>query len=194
MVLMLAAARRAQHQRHMPVEIERKFLVVSDDWREHAASGRRFCQGHIANDGAVSVRVRRAADRAFVTIKGERNGIARAEFEYEIPVEDAEEMLRDLCVKPLLEKTRYCVKHAGLTWEVDVFSGKADGLVLAEVELSSIAQSFDQPAWVGVEVTGDPRYRSSRIAKSGAPRGPVGSGGGGVYLDFIGQSKSYRTI
>ena len=109
----------------MSVEIERKFLVLSDAWREQAGPGRRICQGHIANDKSASVRIRRVDSRAFVTIKGVRKGIARAEFEYEIPVGDAEEMLSDLCARPLMEKTRYCIRHAGLIWEVDVFGGRA---------------------------------------------------------------------
>jgi adenylate cyclase len=153
----------------MPVEIERKFLVRSDDWRGDAGPGQRFCQGHLAKDGQASVRVRRASDKAYLTVKGSRSGITRAEFEYEIPVEHAEEMLETLCVRPLLEKTRYCVVHDGLTWEVDVFSGPADGLVVAEIELSAADQPVSMPGWVGPEVTDDPRYRSSAIVK--APHG-----------------------
>jgi adenylate cyclase len=153
----------------MAVEIERKFLVKSDDWRSNAGPGRRFCQGHVARAGEVSVRVRRAEDRAFITVKGGRDGIARPEFEYEIPVVDAEEMLADLCQRPLLEKTRYNVEHAGLVWEIDVFTSPADGLVIAEVELKQIDQPVPMPDWVGEEVTDDPRYRSTMIASDGAP-------------------------
>lgn len=152
----------------MAIEIERKFLVTGEGWRDHAEPGRRFCQGHIAREGQATVRIRRAGEKAYVTIKGPRDGIARPEFEYEIPVADAEEMLRTLCVKPLLEKTRYCVKHAGLSWEIDVFSGTAEGLILAEVELSRIDQVVEPPPWVGAEVTADPRYRSSTLAMAGA--------------------------
>jgi adenylate cyclase len=147
----------------MPVEIERKFLVKSDAWRKTAGIGRRFCQGHISKGSLSSVRVRRAADKAYLTVKGARIGIARAEFEYEIPVEHAEEMLQSLCAKPLLEKTRYCVIYDDVTWEIDVFAGPAEGLVIAEVELSSVDQEVSMPEWIGVEVTNDPRYRSSSI-------------------------------
>ncbi len=147
----------------MPVEIERKFLVKSDAWRKTAGIGRRFCQGHISKGSLSSVRVRRAADQAYLTVKGARIGIARAEFEYDIPVEHAEEMLQSLCAKPLLEKTRYCVIYDDVTWEIDVFAGPAEGLVVAEVELSSVDQEVSMPEWIGVEVTNDPRYRSSSI-------------------------------
>lgn len=147
----------------MPVEIERKFLVKSDAWRETAGIGRRFCQGHISKGSLSSVRVRRASDRAYLTVKGARLGIARAEYEYEIPVEHTEGMLQSLCAKPLLEKTRYCVIQDGVTWEVDVFAGPADGLIVAEVELSSVDQQVSIPDWIGAEVTNDPRYRSSSI-------------------------------
>lgn len=147
----------------MPIEIERKFLVKNEEWRRHAGAGRRFCQGHVSKDAQSSVRVRRASDKAYLTVKGARSGIARAEFEYEIPLDHAEEMLQTLCAKPLLEKTRYCVVHEGVTWEVDVFAGPAQGLVIAELELSSADQPISMPDWVGTEVTGDPRYRSSAI-------------------------------
>jgi adenylate cyclase len=147
----------------MPVEIERKFLVKSDAWRKTAGIGRRFCQGHISKGSLSSVRVRRAADKAYLTVKGARIGIARAEFEYEIPVEHAEEMLQSLCAKPLLEKTRYCVIYDDVTWEIDVFAAPAEGFVVAEVELSSVDQEVSMPEWIGVEVTNDPRYRSSSI-------------------------------
>jgi adenylate cyclase len=150
----------------MPVEIERKFLVKSDAWRKTAGIGRRFCQGHISKGSLSSVRVRRASDKAYLTVKGARLGIARAEYEYEIPVEHAEEMLQSLCAKPLLEKTRYCVIQDGVTWEVDVFAGPAEGLVVAEVELSSADQQVSIPDWIGVEVTNDSRYRSSSIASA----------------------------
>ncbi len=152
----------------MPIEIERKFLVEGDSWRRRAGPGRRFCQGHVTRGGANTVRIRRADDRAYITVKGERSGIARPEFEYEIPVDDAEEMLRTLCTKPLVEKTRYCVWHEGMEWEVDVFEGDAEGLVIAEIELSRSDQSFDMPEWLGVEVTHDPRYRNSRIVQDAA--------------------------
>ena len=153
----------------MPVEIERKFLVISDAWKAAAKAGRRFCQGHISRDGERTVRVRRAADKAYLTIKGEREGLVRPEFEYEIPVDDAEEMLATLCEGPLLLKMRYEVEHDGMIWEVDVFLSPAQGLVIAEIELDRPDELVTLPAWVGEEVTGDDRYRSAVIAVSGAP-------------------------
>jgi adenylate cyclase len=153
----------------MAVEIERKFLVVNDAWKAAAGPGRRCCQGHIARDGERTVRIRRAANRAFLTVKGERDGLARAEFEYEIPVDDAEEMLATLCQGPLLLKMRYEVEFAGLTWEIDVFLNPAQGLVVAEVELDAADQTVTLTPWIGEEVTDDPRYRSAVIAVQGAP-------------------------
>lgn len=153
----------------MAVEIERKFLVVDESWRSHAGPGRRFCQGYITSQAHGSVRVRRAADKAYVTIKGERSGIERAEFEYEIPVDDAEEMLETLCEPTLLQKTRYCVKHDGLDWEVDVFE-RPQGLIMAEIELDRADQPITIPAWAGREVSDDLRYRNSSIASDGIPR------------------------
>lgn len=148
----------------MGIEIERKFLVTSDDWRADAGPGDRYCQGFLAKGRLGSVRVRRAGCCATVTVKGRRQGITRSEYEYAIPVHDAEEMLRELCAKPLIEKVRHDVEHAGVTWEVDVYCGDATGLVLAEVELDRADQSLVAPEWVGEEVTHDLRYSSEAIA------------------------------
>ncbi len=150
----------------MPVEIERKFLVAKDCWRGHAR-GQRYCQGYLSK-GDVTVRVRRAGPRAFLTIKGSGDGIVRPEFEYEVPVEEAEEMIK-LCRRPLTEKTRYEVLHEGVLWEVDEFEGENAGLVLAEVELEHPDQLLALPEWVGAEVTSDQRYRNSQLVD--APMG-----------------------
>jgi CYTH domain-containing protein len=150
----------------MPGEIERKFLVVGDAWRSSASAGQRFCQGYLAGGHGVTVRIRRAGPRAFITVKGRAVGPARPEYEYPIPVEEAEQLLHDLCQRPLLEKTRHEVRHAGHVWEVDVFGGPNAGLVLAEVELERPEEAFELPPWVGEEVTFDPRYRSSELARS----------------------------
>jgi adenylate cyclase len=150
----------------MPVEIERKFLVASDSWRGHVP-GQRYCQGYLSK-GDVTVRVRRAGPRAFLTIKGSGEGIVRPEFEYEIPVEEAEEMFK-LCRRPLIEKTRFEVVHDGLRWEIDEFAGENAGLVLAEVELEHPSQPVALPEWVGEEVTADQRYRNSQLVD--APMG-----------------------
>lgn len=169
----IAGATRPNGEPDMGTEIERKFLVIGDDWRQKAGPGQPLRQGYLTPQGATSVRIRCAPEEAFLTIKGETHGLARPEFEYEIPVAEAEEMLRTLCIGPPLEKTRYRVEHGGLTWEVDVFSGRHVGLVLAEVELTEAAQHVDLPPWVGAEVTHDPRYRNAALAEGDVP--PPGS-------------------
>jgi CYTH domain-containing protein len=153
----------------MPVEIERKFLVTGEAWRG-GPPGQRVCQGYLASDAGVTVRIRRAGPRAYLTIKGQGDGgPARPEFEYEIPVEEAEQMLASLCRRPLIEKTRHEVVHAGQLWQVDEFGGANTGLVLAEVELDHPAEELMLPSWVGEEVTSDPRYRNSALVA-----GPMG--------------------
>lgn len=146
----------------MPIEIEHKFLVVSDAWRAQA-TGRRYRQGYLSVDPERSVRVRQVDEQGWLTIKGVTRGAARAEYEYEIPVNDAEEILDSLCMHPLIEKIRYLVQYHGMTWEIDVFSGDNAGLVIAEVELESESQAFDLPDWIGEEVTGDPRYYNASL-------------------------------
>lgn len=148
----------------MSVEIERKFLVVGDGWQNAAGPGQRLWQAYVAQEEHASVRVRLAVDRAWLTLKSARSGIMRDEFEYEISLSDARDMLAKLCPGPVIEKTRYRVPHAGRIWEVDVFAGTAAGLVLAEVELASADEFLDLPAWAGTEVTGDPRFRNSMLA------------------------------
>ena len=140
----------------MGIEIERKFLVVDDAWRA-AATGKAYRQGYLCNRVDANVRVRTDGNAAWLTIKGQSVGMTRPEFEYPLPLADAEALLL-LCQQPLIEKTRYCIEHAGLTWEVDVFGGENAGLVLAEVELQDAAQVIDIPPWAGAEVTADPRY------------------------------------
>ncbi len=145
----------------MAIEIERKFLVTGDAWR--AAPGTRYSQGYLNRDKARTVRVRIAGDQGFLTIKGVSVGATRAEFEYPVPLADAQEML-SLCDGPVVRKTRHLVVHDGLAWEVDAFLGDNAGLVVAEIELASEDQAFALPDWVGREVTGDPRYFNSSLA------------------------------
>ena len=145
------------------MEIERKFLVIDDAWREAASPGMRYRQGYLATDPRSSVRVRVCADRAWLSIKSATVGIARREYEYGIPVADAHEILEELCVKPLIEKTRFIVEHEGVTWEIDEFEGDNSGLVLAEVELESAGDAFALPAWAGADVSGDIRYYSQHL-------------------------------
>lgn len=148
----------------MPVEIERKFLVINDGWRRSAGPGQALRQAYVAQEEHASVRVRLSNDRAWLTLKSARIGIMRDEFEYEISLADARDMLVRLCPGPVIEKTRYRVPHGGRIWEVDVFAGSAEGLVMAEVELPSPDEPLDLPAWVGREVTDDLRFRNSSLA------------------------------
>lgn len=146
----------------MPLEIERKFLVRGDAWRE--AAGVYLCQGYLNRDPARTVRVRIAGSAAWLTVKGPSSGATRAEFEYAIPLEHAKELLK-LCEAPLIEKHRRLIQYRGLTWEVDEFLGENQGLAVAEIELGSADQAIELPAWVGAEVTDDPRYFNSSLSR-----------------------------
>jgi CYTH domain-containing protein len=145
-------------------EIERKFLVRGDGWRTGAA-GTVLQQGYLAADVARSVRVRLAGDQAFLTIKGKSEGLVRREFEYAIPAEDAAELLHHLCLRPLIEKTRYRRDFGGRVWEIDEFSGENAGLILAEVELAFPDECVALPDWVGDEVSRDPRYYNANLIR-----------------------------
>lgn len=147
----------------MADEIERKFLVPRLP-PLHGVEGRRLVQGYLRADEDASVRVRIAGDAAFLTVKGPARGLRRAEYEYPIPVQDAERILRDLCIAAPVEKVRYRLEHAGYLWELDVFEGRNAGLVVAEVELDDPAEEPPRPPWVGEEVSGDPRYLNARLA------------------------------
>lgn len=149
----------------MATEIERKFLVKSDAWRTGAV-GVAYRQGYLSAAKGRTVRVRAAGHNAYLTIKGAREGLSRAEFEYEIPLADATYMLDVLCIQPLIEKTRWTLKYAGFTWEVDEFAGANAPLVLAEVELESEAQAVPLPEWVGEEVSTDYRYTNAYLAQN----------------------------
>ncbi len=146
----------------MAQEIERKFLLRNDTWRTGAV-GVHFRQAYLSTEPERAVRIRTAGERAFLTIKGKSVGAARLEYEYPIPLTDANEMLDRLCLRPVIEKTRYRIRHGGLSWEVDDFEGVNVGLVIAEVELVSEDQAIDLPGWVGNEVTGDPRYYNANL-------------------------------
>jgi len=140
-------------------EIERKFLVVGDAWRDAADGGRLCEQGYISSDPEnITVRVRVFGLQGFLTLKGPTEGISRSEMEYEIPVEEAEHMLRNFCGDRVISKTRYLLEINGLRWEIDEFSGQNEGLILAEIELETEDQPFEKPDWLGEEVSFDPRY------------------------------------
>jgi len=147
----------------MGIEIEHKFLVSGDGWREAATRQTRFSQGYLSRDPARTVRVRIAGDAAFLTIKGETRGATRAEFEYAIPVADARQLLV-MSDGPVVEKIRHLCPHEGMTWEVDEFLGANAGLILAEIELAAEGQAFARPAWLGADVTGDARYVNANLA------------------------------
>jgi len=148
----------------MALEIERKFLVVNDVWRAHPSSdgGVRYTQGYLSRDKTRTVRVRVAGVQGWLTIKGLSTGATRAEFEYPIPLADAQALLT-LCDTPLIDKTRHTLTHAGTEWEVDEFHGDNAGLVVAEVELATEDQPFERPDWLGEEVTHDARYFNSAL-------------------------------
>ena len=143
-------------------EIERKYLVRGNSWRE-AGDPVRYRQGYLSTDKERVVRVRRAGDRAFLTIKGLPRGISRPEYEYEISVDEADEMLGLLCIRPFIEKKRYKCEYEGLTWEIDEFQGENEGLILAEVELENENQEIPLPEWIGDEVSHDPRYTNAGL-------------------------------
>lgn len=142
----------------MAREIERKFLLKNDQWRQSIVRSRQFIQGYLVGSTQASVRVRIEGDYAFINIKSATLGVTRDEYEYEIPMDDAREMLENLCDKPLIAKIRHEVIFADKTWEIDEFQRENAGLIVAEIELSSVDEVFALPAWAGNEVSDDPRY------------------------------------
>ncbi len=149
----------------MAKEIERKYLMKSMDWQS-LAKGTVYRQGYLSTVKERTVRVRTIDDKGYLTIKGITVGATRAEYEYEIPATEANEMLDTLCERPIIEKKRYVIEKDGLTWEVDEFDGVNKGLIVAEVELTSENQEVIKPAWIGEEVTGDPKYFNSNLTKN----------------------------
>ena len=152
----------------MAVEIERKFLVTDDSWND-GSPGVRIAQGYLSADPDRCVRVRLAGDDAWLTIKGRNEGIRRAEFEYPIPVDDARALL-GMCLPSVIDKTRHRIPFGGHVWELDVFHGANEGLVLAEVELADESVIPQLPPWAGAEVSSDARYYNASLAAR-----PVGS-------------------
>ena len=148
----------------MAIEIERKFLVSSDAWRP-TQSGILYRQGYLCTDPQRTVRVRIGGGTAVLAIKGHGDGLARPEFEFPIPAADAEMLLEQCCLQPIVEKYRFRIPFAGLIWEVDEFLGVNCGLIIAEVELEQADQPVALPPWAGAEVTGDPRYYNAYLAR-----------------------------
>ncbi|MBD5185780.1 MAG: CYTH domain-containing protein [Bacteroidales bacterium] len=150
----------------MAKEIERKFLVRSENYKSRSIESRRIVQGYLSDNAEATVRVRIAGSQAWLTVKSINKGAERGEWEYEVPVADAEEMLR-LSVTPVLSKTRHIIDHEGFRWEVDEFHGALEGLVVAEVELDDAEACPPLPDFIGREVTGDARYYNSVLAGGG---------------------------
>lgn len=148
----------------MAEEIERKFLVAGKLWKAPGA-GTRYRQGHLSSVKERTVRVRRVGNKGYLTVKGITAGAVRSEFEYEIPVADADALLNGLCEKPLIEKDRYRVRVGRHTWEIDEFRGENQGLVVAEVELQREDKPFEKPGGIAAEVTDDPRYFNANLGK-----------------------------
>ena len=148
----------------MGVEIERKFLVDHDKWKGVLKpEGRKIRQGYLLNANLKNIRIRIFGDEAFVTFKGATSGITRREYEYAIPVSDAAELL-DNFAEAEIAKTRFCLEIAGNVWEVDVFEGDNEGLIMAEIELDTEDDTFDTPPWIGAEVSDDDRYYNSNLS------------------------------
>ena len=146
------------------IEIERKYLVVNEHYKNGIPI--RISQGYICSEENRVVRVRIKGERAYITIKNATIGFARNEYEYEIPVADAEAMLQNTCQQPIIDKTRYVVEHGDFKWEVDEFHGDNEGLVVAEIELEDKDEVFELPDFVGEEVTGDARYYNACLFKN----------------------------
>ena len=149
----------------MGIEIERKFLVDLNKWKA-AGAGTQIVQGYLCSAKEKTVRVRLFGEEARLTIKGSTTGVSRAEYEYPIPPYEAREMLDMLCEHPLIGKTRFLENYAGRTWEIDVFHGENEGLVVAEIELDDAKAKIELPPWAGQEVSTDHRYSNSSLAKN----------------------------
>ena len=146
-------------------EIERKFLLKSEAWRDEVSAQDHYRQGYLANTDRCSVRVRVTGTCAYLNIKSATLDIGRTEHEYEIPKADGEQMLADFCIGGRIEKTRYFVERDGHTWEIDVFERENHGLILAEIELEHRDEAYTRPEWLGEEVSQDPRYYNVYLAR-----------------------------
>lgn len=146
----------------MAKEIERKFLVLNDDFKKKS-KGVLYKQGFLSTHKERVVRIRLVGKKGYLTVKGITKNISRCEYEYEIPFEEAEHMLNDICEKPIISKNRYKIPMGNFVWEVDEFLGENKGLVIAEIELEHEGQDFPRPPWLGKEVSGDPKYYNARL-------------------------------
>ena len=149
----------------MALEIEHKFLLKNNDWQKDITKSSRYKQGYLISDNKKSIRIRTSNDKAWLNIKSATIGTHRHEYEYEIPFSEGEEILNTLCEKPLIEKTRHLVPYNQHTWEIDVFTGDNEGLVVAEIELTHVGEPFSKPAWIDKEVSDDLRYYNNQLCK-----------------------------
>lgn len=138
-------------------------MVISDSYKDMAIARHEIAQGYLSRVPERTVRVRLRDDEGFITIKGENNGAARDEYEYPIPADDARSIIDSLCEGAVVSKTRFIVPFAGMTWEIDEFHGRHEGLVIAEIELPDEDAEYELPPFVGKKVTGDPRYYNSNL-------------------------------
>lgn len=149
----------------MALEIEHKFLLADDTWRQEIHHSVQYRQGYLSNNPLSSVRVRSSDQHAWLNIKSATIGSARQEYEYEIPLADANSLLDSLCHKPLIEKIRHFVYRGNWIWEIDEFFGDNQGLIVAEIELSAVGEAFEKPSWLGEEVTHDVRYYNNNLSR-----------------------------
>ncbi len=150
----------------MPVEIEHKFLLDLEKWKNLTPEDTHIIrQGYLYSDSSKTIRVRTAGEHAFITIKGKSSGYSRPEYEYEIPLRDANELLELFCDK-VIEKTRHGIHHAGHYWEVDIFAGENEGLAIAEIELSAADELYAVPDWVTKNVSDDSRYGNASLIEN----------------------------
>lgn len=149
----------------MGTEIERKFLLGSDAWRDEVSSSQRLVQGYLSRGDSTAVRVRIKGERGELNVKHTLDGIHRLEYEYEIPLDDARALLERVALRPLIDKIRYLVERGGHVWEIDEFHGDNAGLIVAEIELGSADEAFERPEWLGREVSDDQRYYNSNLSK-----------------------------
>lgn len=149
----------------MGTEIERKFLLKSDLWRDEVELSQRMMQGYLSRSPSSTVRIRICGDDAELNIKSTRDGIHRLEFEYPIPLRDAEDLMKHVALKPLVEKVRHIVRRGDHEWEIDEFRGENEGLIVAEIELSFADEEFAKPEWLGDEVSADMRYYNSNLSE-----------------------------
>jgi adenylate cyclase len=146
-------------------EIERKFLLQSEAWRDAITDSVQLIQGYLSRSDNTAIRVRISGETAELNIKHTLDGIHRLEYEYPIPLDDARELLERVALRPLIDKTRHHVMHAGHLWEIDEFHRENAGLIVAEVELTGVDEAFERPAWLGEEVSDDPRYYNSNLSR-----------------------------